>query len=162
MAICPCQGGKLGIFLPSGGHDGRSDVRRGRCLHRPGGTEFQIVRRAAGPHAATMMRWLSGGGLRAARPTRKIGDYGEDGQGRPLLRRVGAGAWGITDRRTSDVGHRLAMTGLQELRWAAGHMGPALQKIFVGQGQRALPEGCGAGPEWVVPTRRRGYGSPHQ
>ena len=150
MSICPCQGEKLGIFSPGGGHDGRSDVRRGRYLHRPGGTEFQTVRRAVGPHAATMMRWLSGGGLRAARPTRKIGDYGEDGQGRPPLRRVGAGAWGITDRRTGDVGHRLAMTGLQELRWATGHMGPALQKIFVGQGPRALPGGCGAGPVRVV------------
>ena len=42
------------------------------------------------------------------------------------------------------------MTGLQELRWAAGHMGPALQKIFVGQGPRALPGGCGAGPVRVV------------
>ena len=54
------------------------------------------------------------------------------------------------DCRTSDVGHWLAMTGLQELRWATGHMGPALQKIFVGQGPRALPGGCGAGPVRVV------------
>ncbi len=57
---------------------------------------------------------------------------------------------GDTDCHTSDVGHRLAMTDLQELRWAAGHMGPALQKIFVGQGPRALPGGCGAGPVRVV------------
>ena len=54
------------------------------------------------------------------------------------------------DCHASDVGHWLAMTGLQELRWAAGHMGPALQKIFVGQGPRALPGGCGAGPVRVV------------
>ena len=57
---------------------------------------------------------------------------------------------GDTDCYTSDVGHWLAMTGLQELRWAAGHMGPALQKIFVGQGPRALSGGCDAGPVRVV------------
>ena len=38
----------------------------------------------------------------------------------------------------------------QGMRWAAGHMGPALQKIFVGRGPRALPGGCGAGPVRVV------------
>ena len=29
--------------------------------------------------------------------------------------------------------------GIQGVRWAAGHMGPALHGIFVGQGTRALP-----------------------
>ena len=65
----------------------------------PGAVDFHKVRRAACPHAAVMVRWLSDGGLRAARPT----------------------------------------DGLQEVRCAAGHMGPALQKYFAKQGPCALP-----------------------
>ena len=65
----------------------------------PGAVDFHKVRRAACPHAAVMVRWLSGGGLRAARPT----------------------------------------GGLQEVRCAAGHTGPALQKYFAKQGPCALP-----------------------
>ena len=81
-------------------------------------------------------------------------ERGNAQDGHKNLCRPGAGRpykeTGITDCHTSDVGHWLAMTGLQELRWATGHMGPALQKIFVGQGPRALPGGCGAGPVRVV------------
>ena len=33
--------------------------------------------------------------------------------------------------------------GIQGVRWAAGHMGPALHGIFVGQGTRALLRGQG-------------------
>ena len=51
------------------------------------------------------------------------------------------GAWGRGMRiATAGVRTGLAMTGgLQGVRWAAGHMGPALQGIFVGQGPCALP-----------------------
>ena len=45
-------------------------------------------RRAAYPHAAVMVRWLSGGGLRAARPLGK-----------------GALGTGVRIATTSDIGH---------------------------------------------------------
>ena len=45
--------------------------------------------------------------------------------------------------------------GIQGVRWAAGHMGPALHGIFVGQGPRALPwvqYGIGGRTEASAPT----------
>ena len=42
----------------------------GRATARVAPTEMsEHLRRAACPHAAVMVRWLTGGGLRAARPT---------------------------------------------------------------------------------------------
>ena len=63
------------------------------CGTRPGGrteasapTEMsEHLRRAACPHAAVMVRWLTGGGLRAARPTeaqQKV-QWAGDRKGRP-------------------------------------------------------------------------------
>ena len=44
--------------------------KAGRATARIAPTEMsEHLRRAACPHAAVMVRWLTGGGLRAARPT---------------------------------------------------------------------------------------------
>ena len=49
-SCCVIGSGRTGSSAPTRFY--RKMVRRGRCLHRPGGTDFQIVRRAACPHAA--------------------------------------------------------------------------------------------------------------